>query len=119
MHQVLSPYGYLPVDPKTQDYEREVEIQRHRDYFWVLAEYCILSYGWVSLNINYNMFISFSIYIIADTIRVSFKFSDVIMDYALLVFVISLALAIHNYNRVKFSKQFFLQQKKIKALHLE
>ena len=41
------------------------------------------------------------------------------MDFGLLVFVIMIALIIYNFNKEKLSKQFFLQQKKIKALHLE
>lgn len=41
------------------------------------------------------------------------------MDFILLIVALSLAVSILNYNREKFSKQFFLQQKKIQALHFE
>ena len=77
-------------------------------------------YGWVCLNINHIFMTSFFlIYIVADIVRVYFTFQDVIMDFILLIVALSLAVSILNYNREKFSKQFFLQQKKIKALNFE
>jgi hypothetical protein len=95
----------MPVDPQIANYEIEVKIQLHRDYFWVVGDYAILSYGWVCLNINYiSMGICTCLYIIADTLRIRSRFEDIIMDYILLVLLFYISTGVYNFNREKFSK---------------
>ena len=79
-----------------------------------------VSYGCCVLNINHIFTASFfSIHVVANIVRAYFTYKNVLMDFSLLIIVIFIALITFNYNRERFSKQFFLQQKKIEALHFE
>lgn len=59
------------------------------------------------------------LWVLYDTGRVYNKFYVILLDYLLMAGASLLSVVILNYNREKFSKLFFLQRKKIQAMHNE
>jgi hypothetical protein len=105
IHHVLSPYGYLPLDPSVEDYEAKVKIINNKHHFWTSTEFWVMSYAWATMNIDYIFMGFFMIlYIIVDAIKISIYFENVLFDYGLMVFLSIIGIFIYCYNRQKISK---------------
>ena len=119
-HQALGGIGYLPIDPSVPNYEQEKDYQMKRDFFWVAGEFFLVTYALTCININYIFMCSIHmIWVIYDTARVSNRFNIILSDYILCAFASNLGAYVFSFNKEKFSKLFFLQQKWIQSKHNE